>query len=331
MFHTTARLTFATLLMVTPYASAQADEAGKTTPRSITNEEHGLALELPAGWQQVDEPGALLAGKGPAGDGGSVAFNVRSLPGLSHAVIGEKSFIAGVHAGLAKNIEGYVADGDGKTQIAGGPGVWMRGNYPGNHLLNYAFAGDGQGFLVTFRYPAAGAEEHARSVATIMASVTIGAAKASSAEAGAKVVKGRVQAGHGFSLQMPAGWQIDPKSADSLLVLSGPNGMSINVRVLAALTKTPDPEAIAPDIERRFKETLGPDYEIRYCRPVRISKRSAVWLQADYTVKGQKLRNLQLLLPDEKRGFIVTCTIRAADWRKNIGKIKKTLRSIRLD
>jgi hypothetical protein len=64
---------------------------------------------------------------------------------------------------------------------------------------------------------------------------------------------------------------------------------------------------------------------------VRIHKRAAVWAEARYVQEGRKMRNLQLFVPGKKHGFILTFIAPASDFSKNIGKIKKAIRSIRID
>lgn len=311
-----------------PFALAQENKENKprkTASRWIASEKHGLKMRVPEGWQKIQNPGVVLAAKGAAGDAGTVGLNVRSVPGLTHSEINRKGFAEQMR-GVALKLEGYAFVGDGKVEIAGGPGVWLHGTRSGIYLMQYIFAGEAQGFVATFNYPAEGAEKHAKLIAAIVDSIEIGADKG-----GARVVKGRVQAAHGFSLQMPKGWKLDTVSAGAFLAMAGPNKMSINARVEASLTSPPDPKAIVTEIEPALKKVLGESYQIRYSRSVRIHKRAAVWVEARYVQKGRKMRNLQLFVPGKKHGFILTFIAPASDFSKNIGKIKKAIRSIRID
>ena len=343
MIYKTAALAVTTLLACSPSALAQEKKSGEAKARWITIAEHGLKVELPARWKERESKDLVLSAEGPAGNGGTVRLSIRSAPSVTAAIIKTEAFAQQLRESLSKALK-YEPAGDGAMEIAGSPAMWLRGDLGANQIGQYVFVGEGGGFIATFLYPMDGAEQSAKEAESIMSSVGVvpkkaraaksSGAKEGGAEAedlGAKIVKGRVQAAHGFSLRMPKGWQLKKPRTSAFLVMTGSGEMSINVRREPALTSKLSPKPVAAEMEKSLKEAVDPNYDIRSSRSVRIAKRACVWMEARFTQQERKLANLQLLMPGKTHGFIVTFTATAKAYPKNISKIKSALRSIRID
>ena len=341
MNYRTAKSLAATLLFLAPFTLAQEDPTDTSKARWVAVAEHGLKLKLPAGWQERKQPGAVFAAARTGKDASSHSLNIRSVPGATAAIMQTKAFAQQLRKSLTESLAGYVPAGDGAMEIAGSPAMWLRGSIGDKQIIQYLFVGRDVGYIATFIYSADRAEQSAKTAESIVDSIGIGAkeaggvkedsAKTKAKDLGAEIVKGRVQAAHGFSLKMPKGWQLTEASSGAFLAMAGPDGMSINVRKELSLTSKLDPKVVAAEMERALKKAVGPDYEIRSSRKVRIAKRACVWMDAKFSQQERKLANLQLLLPGKAHGFIVTFTAPAKTYTKNISKVKKALRTIRID
>ncbi|MEC7584298.1 MAG: hypothetical protein VYE77_08270 [Planctomycetota bacterium] len=335
------------LLFLAPFVLAQGDSTDVSKARWVAVAEHGLKVKLPAGWKERKRPGTVLAAARTGKDGSSLSLNIRSVSGVTAASLQTKAFAQQLRKSLTESLAGYVPAGDGAVEIAGSPAMWLRGSVGDKQIIQYLFVGGDVGFIATFIYPTDGAEQSAKAVESIVDSIGIGpkeavgdkeaggtkesVAKSQPKVLGAEIVKGRVQAAHGFSLKMPKGWQLAEPTGGTFLQVTGPDGTNLNVVQASSLSSKLDPEAVAAEVQLAYKKSLAPDYKVRSSRSVRIAGRLGVWLDARYSVGERKLSNLQLLLPGKSHGFVVTFTAPTEVYGKHISKVKRALRTIRVD
>ena len=64
---------------------------------------------------------------------------------------------------------------------------------------------------------------------------------------------------------------------------------------------------------------------------MRIGKRRATRIESRFKSGDTKMRILQLFVPGQKRGFILTFTAKAADYQRQQGSINKAIRSLRIN
>ena len=290
------------LLLSTPYAFAQDDPPDKKPPNPqagsrLEFKEHGFAIRLPNGWHRTKSSGAsFLKTIGPAGDDRTIRLTVRSAADLTPAQIGSEGLVDQLRAQIKKAIASYEADGEGRVEIAGVQGLWLRGKVGTSRILQYVFASESKGFIATFTYPEDTEKKYLQSIARAVTSIELMSPEAAS-KVEARLQKGRILADHGFSIGMPWGWKLGDESVSALVAMRGPETAAINVQAEKSLKKFVDPEVLAEQITPSLQKVLGPEYKVLKARAVAVGRIHAIRIEAEFVQDDVKMRNIQLFIP----------------------------------
>lgn len=327
--HKIATLANSILMVAVPCAYAQHQKQEKPAENRLEFKEHGFAIRLPDGWKQTGVKGAaFLVAIGPAESGRRLGLNIRVSGSLTATVIRKKGFTDRVRAGIKKALASYEADGEGAMRVGGPTGIWLRGKVGAMYIKQYMFAGPSTGFIATFTYSDSIGKRHLASIDEAVASIEL----AIPTGASTATIKGRrVSAEHGLSMDLPKGWRLDAAPSGTFLLLRGPGTASINVRTVASLTRYVDPKTLVAQVKPALRKSLGKDYRVLRARSVRIGKRRATRIESRFKSGDTKMRILQLFVPGQKRGFILTFAAKAADYQRQQGSVNKAIRSLRIN